>query len=247
MWFSIEKIDKNTFAISEYKHYEKVHSYLLIGDKKALLIDTGLGIENIKKEVDKLTDKEVIVASTHVHWDHIGGHKYFNNILVHELEKNWLLDFPLPINIVRRNVYDKNLKLDVSNYQVYNKGANKIIKSNEIIDLGNRKIKAIHTPGHSPGHLCFYDLENKYLFSGDLIYKGKIDLFYETTNPIDYMESIKKISKIKINKILPGHFDLNIDNKIVKKILEEILLLERKEKLIHGSGIHVYKDFTIHL
>ena len=32
------------------------------------------------------------------------------------------------------------------------------------------KIKALHTPGHSPGHLCFYDIENKYLFIGDLLY-----------------------------------------------------------------------------
>lgn len=46
-WFTIEKIDNETYAISEYGHWEKVHSYLLIGKKYALLIDTGLGIGNI--------------------------------------------------------------------------------------------------------------------------------------------------------------------------------------------------------
>ena len=45
-WFTIEKID-DTFAISEYKHFGEIHSYLLLGNKKALLIDTGLGIANI--------------------------------------------------------------------------------------------------------------------------------------------------------------------------------------------------------
>lgn len=58
-WFTIEKIYDSTFAISEYKHWEQVHSYLLIGENTALLIDTGLGIENIKNEVDKLTNLDL--------------------------------------------------------------------------------------------------------------------------------------------------------------------------------------------
>ena len=53
-WFTIEKIDNKTFSISEYKHWEESHSYLLIGANKSLLIDTGLGVSNIKAEVDKL-------------------------------------------------------------------------------------------------------------------------------------------------------------------------------------------------
>ena len=79
-WFTIEKIDNDTFVISEYGHFERVHSYLLLGDKFALLIDTGLGIGDIKKEVDLLTDLPIKVVTTHVHWDHIGGHHLFNNI-----------------------------------------------------------------------------------------------------------------------------------------------------------------------
>ena len=51
-WFTVEKIDCNTFAISEYKHWEETHSYLLCGEKMAVLIDTGLGISNIRKIVD---------------------------------------------------------------------------------------------------------------------------------------------------------------------------------------------------
>ena len=78
-WFSIEKIDKITYALSEYKHSEIPHSYLLIGNEKALLIDSGLGVSNIREEVEKLTDLEVIVLSTHIHWDHVGGHKLFDN------------------------------------------------------------------------------------------------------------------------------------------------------------------------
>ena len=48
-WFTIESIDQDTYVISEYKHWEETHCYLLCGTKRALLIDTGLGVANIKE------------------------------------------------------------------------------------------------------------------------------------------------------------------------------------------------------
>lgn len=54
-WFTIEQIDRDTFSISEYKHWEETHCYLLCGEKYAILIDTGLGVSNIRKIVDSLT------------------------------------------------------------------------------------------------------------------------------------------------------------------------------------------------
>ena len=89
-WFTVEEIDAQTFAISEYKHWEETHCYLLCGQKMAMLIDTGLGVSNIKKITDGLTKLPIIVVTTHVHWDHIGGHSYFDYIAVHELKKDWL-------------------------------------------------------------------------------------------------------------------------------------------------------------
>ena len=79
-WFSVEKIDSDTFAISEYKHWEDTHCYLLCGTEKAVFIDTGLGVGNIREIVDSLTSLPVTVMTTHVHWDHIGGHRYFEKI-----------------------------------------------------------------------------------------------------------------------------------------------------------------------
>lgn len=97
-WFTIEIIDYNTYAISEYRHWEETHCYLLCGTEKAILIDTGLGVANIKTVIDCLTELPVMVITTHVHWDHIGGHKYFNNIAAHEAEKEWLsTQFPIPL------------------------------------------------------------------------------------------------------------------------------------------------------
>lgn len=102
-WFTIDHIDENTHIISEYRHWEETHAYLLNGTTHSLLIDTGLGIENIHAQVCKLTDKPVIAVATHVHWDHIGGHRYFPNFYVHEAEAHWLSgQFPLPLGLVKR-------------------------------------------------------------------------------------------------------------------------------------------------
>ncbi len=59
-WFTVENIDNATFAISEYGHWTQVHSYLFIGKERAALIDTGLGITNIKEVVQQLTQLPVL-------------------------------------------------------------------------------------------------------------------------------------------------------------------------------------------
>jgi glyoxylase-like metal-dependent hydrolase (beta-lactamase superfamily II) len=101
-WFTIEHIDENTHIISEYRHWEESHSYLLCGRENSLLIDTGLGIKNIYDEVIKLTDKPVIAVATHIHWNHIGGHRYFPDFYAHEDEINWLQgEFPLTIEQIK--------------------------------------------------------------------------------------------------------------------------------------------------
>lgn len=187
-WFTIEQIDRDTFSISEYKHWEETHCYLLCGEKCAILIDTGLGVSNIRKIVDSLTELPVMAVTTHVHWDHIGGHKYFDNIAVHEEEKDWLsVRFPIPLQVVKNNLTrlpcDFPKDFDINAYQIFQGMPQRILHDGDFLNLGEREIQVIHTPGHSPGHCCFYEPKRNYLYSGDLIYKGSLDAFYPTTDP----------------------------------------------------------------
>ncbi len=107
-WFTIQNIDDDTYIISEYRHWEETHCYLLNGTVHSLLIDTGLGICNISEEISKLTNKPVIVIATHIHWDHIGGHQYYPDFYVHEAELDWLTGgFPLPLDTIKEYVVDR--------------------------------------------------------------------------------------------------------------------------------------------
>lgn len=122
-WFTIDRIDSDTHIISEYRHWEETHCYLLEGSERALLIDTGLGISNISERVEKLTAKPVTAVATHIHWDHIGGHKYYPDFYAHEAELNWLSgEFPLSIETVQQMVLDRCDPpdgYDVSTYEFF--------------------------------------------------------------------------------------------------------------------------------
>ena len=251
-WFKVERIDSDTYAISEYKHWEETHCYLLCGTNSAILIDTGLGVANIRKIIDSITTLPITVITTHVHWDHIGGHKYFDNIAVHEAEREWLsVKFPIPLQIVKNNLMFKPCHFpadfNIDNYQIYQGVAQKIFKDGDCFDLGNRTLTVIHTPGHSPGHCCFYEPERKYLYSGDLVYFGCLDAFYPTTDPKLFRQSIRKVQHLDINRILPAHHQLNIPVDVVNRIVKAFDCLENSKKLKQGNGIFDFGDFQIHI
>ena len=105
-WLTIQQLEKDTWVLSEYRHWEENHAYLLAGTEQALLIDTGLGVCDLFSAVRALTSLPVTVALTHAHWDHIGGCNAFSPPCVHPLEGPWLKRFPLPRETVLRMIRD---------------------------------------------------------------------------------------------------------------------------------------------
>ena len=147
IWFTIDQIDEGTYIISEYRHWEETHCYLLNGSSRSLLIDTGLGICNIYDEVMKLTNKPVTAVATHIHWDHIGGHKYFPDFYAHAEELSWLNgEFPLTIETIREMVADRcDLPdgYDTGTYEFFQGTPTKVLEDGENIELGGRNIQAV--------------------------------------------------------------------------------------------------------
>jgi len=86
-WFEVYEIASNLFAFCETGHHENTTIALLIGPKKAALIDSGCGIGDLRKVVAEITDKPVIVINTHTHLDHLGSNRQFDELA--------MLDHPL--------------------------------------------------------------------------------------------------------------------------------------------------------
>jgi len=250
-WFTIDQIDEETYILSEYRHWEETHCYLLNGSERSLLIDTGLGICNIHDKVIKLTDKPITVLATHIHWDHIGGHKYFPDFYAHENELNWLSgEFPLTMEQIKGMVVDRcDLPegYDVNKYEFFQGKPTKVLKGNEVIDIGDRFVQIVHTPGHSPGHMCFWEKERGYLFTGDLVYKDTLFAYYPSTDPEAYLNSLEWVSALPVKQLFPAHHTLDIQPEILVRMRDAFRQLQAVGKLHHGSGTFEYGDWAVWL
>lgn len=250
-WFTIDQIDNDTYIISEYRHWEETHCYLLNGASRSLLIDTGLGICNIEHEVNNLTDNPVTAVATHIHWDHIGGHRYFPDFYAHAEELDWLSGgFPLTLETIKDMVIDRcdlPKGYDVNTYQLFQGVPSKVLTDGDEIDIGGRSIRVLHTPGHSPGHMCFWEKERGYLFTGDLIYKDTLFAYYPSTDPEAYLSSLEKLAALPAEHIYPAHHTLDIQPEITVRMRDAFRRLKANDKLCHGSGIFDYGDWAVWL
>lgn len=78
-----EEIDPQTWLITRGNGQASTHNYLIVGEKKAALIDTGLDAEDLRAYTATLTDKPIVVLHTHGHIDHIGNDQQFEEIMLH--------------------------------------------------------------------------------------------------------------------------------------------------------------------
>lgn len=250
-WFTVEQVDQDTCIISEYRHWEETHCYLLNGTQRSLLIDTGLGICNISEVISQLTDKPITAIATHIHWDHIGGHKYYPDFYAHEAELDWLNGgFPQPLETIRGYVTDRcELPKDfhIDEYVFFQGKPTKVLYGGEHIHLGGRMVDVIHTPGHAPGHMCFWETERGYLFTGDLAYKGMLTAWFPSTDPDAYLKSIETVAALPAEKVFPAHHSLDMQPEILLRMRDTLRELKAAGKLHHGSGTFDYGDWSIWL
>ena len=250
-WFTVDAIDKDTYIISEYRHWEETHCYLLKGSERSLLIDTGLGICNISKVIEKLTDKPVTAVATHIHWDHIGGHRYYPDFYAHEAELGWLSGgFPQPLEAIKGYLVERCDLPDgynVDDYELFQGTPTKVLHGGEIIGIGGRDIEVIHTPGHSPGHMCFWEEKHGYLFTGDLVYKGTLLAWFPSTDPAAYLNSLEMMSCVQAKKVFPAHHSLDIQPEIIQIMRDAFLQIKETGNLHHGSGVFNYDDWSVRL
>lgn len=252
-WFVVQEIDSTTFAISEHGHREKVHSFLLIGDSGAALIDTGQGIDNMKRVTNQLTNLPIRVLTTHAHYDHIGSHGEFQQIYVHKQDVDWLVHGikEIPVEAIRKEISQDLSRctpdsFDLNTYTPYQGEPTGFLADGDLIDIGNRQLKIYHTPGHTPGHVCIFDLTTGYLFTGDLLYdQTPIYAFYPSTNPKDLVHSFKKICAIEnVSMVYGSHNTLGLPPNVLKEAKDAVQYLEKNELVKFGSGLHSFNTIS---
>lgn len=166
--FKIEKINERIYMISEYNIS---NAFLVVGDKKSLLIDCGIGIGNIADCVKSLTDKPVILAATHAHVDHIGAAHQFGRMYIHknDLPMAWFQSsYYYKCQYMKKHPSTKRYSL-VPMFFSKQKPYLILIPfgNHHKFDLGDITVEAVLTPGHSSGSVCYKIDKLKFLFVAD--------------------------------------------------------------------------------
>ena len=178
----------------------EVNNYLLIDEvsKEAVLIDCTEKNPKIDEVLEEYGAKLKYVLLTHGHFDHVLGvndfrDKYKCEILIHYGDEVILQN----IDTFMAGFGFK--KTEVQKVDGY-------ITDNELLKFGSVKIKVIHTPGHSPGAVCYLVEDN--LFSGDTVFfesVGRTDLYGGNFNELKKNIEEKIFTLDENIKIYPGH------------------------------------------
>jgi len=179
------------------------HSYLLRGDDKDVLVDPGMsgGVEELEAalgEVGVSGDGVDMVLNTHEHFDHIGGNKMFQGstvVAAHRYSAVKMVAGDDEVLRCRANAQD------VSGHRVH-----VWLENNALIDLGGKRLKVLHTPGHTSGSLCIYDTSTRVLVTGDTVFaSGTVSGIYESGSQGEYANSLRRLLNFKVDVVCPGH------------------------------------------
>jgi len=208
-WFLVRRLPNDVFSIQEPHHWQKVISFLILGDERAALFDTGMGIRDISKVVAKLTNLDVIVINSHTHFDHVGDNHRFEDIHVfdHPNALKWLTEGQTSEMLwfdSRPEAFPDGYPegFDPDEYVIHpvRSESIRLLHDGDVIDLGNRHLEVIHTPGHSADSIMLFDRTNRSLFTGDTFYPDHLFAFIDDerggSNLQIYEETMAEIAKL---------------------------------------------------
>lgn len=212
-WYQIYEAGPAVFALVEPYQFQEAISYLIVGESKALLFDSGIGLVPIRPVVERLTELPVEVLNSHTHYDHVGGNYEFDSVLALDTAytRANMAGFPHAelTGEIAPSAFCNGAPtgVDLAAFRTRAWTASRIVQDGEVLDLGNRHIEILHVPGHTPDAVALVDQENGLLWTGDSYYDGGLWLFVPETNLDDYQASMTRLIEIAktTTHLLPAH------------------------------------------
>jgi hydroxyacylglutathione hydrolase len=187
-YFAVEDLGDGTFAIGEPRYYQQNYSYLIIGQTRAVLFDSGSGTRDIKGVVAALTKLPIMVIVSHLHFDHLGGIGPFGHVAMIDLPET------------RADVSGAFFKPSRYEYMGFFDGrvapsfrVGEWLMPGAIIDLGGRALRVLLAPGHTPSSVALFDAANRRLFIGDFIYPTTLYAFLPGASLSAYQATAKML------------------------------------------------------
>ena len=233
-WHETRQISRGVWSIAEPSH---VNMWLVEGRERAVLLDTGLGIARVRPVVEELTRLPVSVVNTHYHFDHVGGNHEFEDTAIHEAGAAPLVE-PVPRAVLDaylhyaaellqaaaavRDTDDRYFHLldadsvprplppdfDPAAWTIAPPPASRILTEGDVLDLGGRSLRVLHTPGHSEDSICLLDDASGILFGGDTINTGPIYAQFHDSDVETFAKSAARLADLKdeVSMVAVNHF-----------------------------------------
>lgn len=175
---------------------DEATGYVVVGEKKALIIDTMNGYENVKAIARTITKLPLLVVNTHGHPDHIFGNIYFDHVYLHPADWKIAYDY-MQMPEFQKAVSEKNIK--IAQFLPVHGG--------DIFELGGINLEVFHVPGHTPGGICLLDRKDKILFTGDSIIEQTWMQMKESLPMQQFFEALETLTAVRdeFDYILTGH------------------------------------------
>lgn len=187
-WFAVETIAPGVFAIGEPRFHQNNWNYLIAGSDRALLFDTGPGVRDISEVVKSLTPLPVVAMPSHMHFDHTGNLHRFADIA--------MADLPMLRACEHEGIFRATDELFLGFYEGMTWKDVKVSRWLAIgtaIDLGQRELEVIHTPGHSPESISLLDRHARILFAADYVYPGSLYAQIPGADLADYLNTAESL------------------------------------------------------
>jgi len=207
-YYQITPLRSNIYRITSK---ENVYCELLIGNKKAMLIDTGYGYGDLAGFIAQQTDKPLIIVNTHGHLDHANGNAQFDEP-VYISPADFDLCRTHSSRVMRENSAKRAADagqlpedFDLAAYIARGTGNLTPVNDGDIFDLGGITVRALTTPGHTHGSVCFLYQEANWLYVGDQTNPHCWLFLKESTDKATHLASLDKLIALAPNKVMASH------------------------------------------
>ena len=189
----VKKLNSYIYLLDDNR---EASGYLVLGEEKALVIDTMNGYEDLNAVVRKNTDLPVMVVNTHGHPDHICGNVYFDRAYMNPA------DLPVAEEFITDPQFVSNCRKNNLRMPEFSP-----IYHGEQIDLGGVRLEVIGVPGHTPGGICLFIRKDGILFTGDsLVEHTWMQLDHSLPMEV-FLENLNRLKPVleETRYLLTGH------------------------------------------
>jgi glyoxylase-like metal-dependent hydrolase (beta-lactamase superfamily II) len=251
-WFKVTYLGDRIYCIEEPESSQGNVSYLILGDKRAIMFDTGTGENQVNGElkikylIDKITDLPVTLIQSHFHFDH--------NQNIHEFERIGFPDLP----DLRKRVSDDGRFLYTQEDLFEGDYPSEItvdewFPMEKDIDLGGRAIQLVHVPGHSDESVAILAASSKMIFLGDFLYNGALFVFHNEDLAV-YQQTVAHLKSILSEEysLYGAHGKPELEFDRLQKLEDFLICINENscpytEQRVWGIPAQIYKFHGMHL